>query len=199
MTKAVKARRYIGLVLICGALSCFIWGRFRLAPKTSVEIPIRVTDDTKLELPFFVAADGAYYVELRYPRSASTRFWKDFHGLSGTALLSSEGVVMSRILLPVDRAKHDAAFIAVILFPSILQKGKRYTLSLFIDHVPPNLQNNAALVVEADPHSYAIVTAVRWVGVLLALVGVWCAVPFRRLYLSVVRRSGEGGVGWGRV
>ncbi len=177
--KRMKPPTVIGILLVVASAYCWYWlhsrGAFNQNP---IEIPIHVTEDAPATVSFVGTERGDHYVELEYPADASNDVRHDLERITGNASLSSHGVVLAQVVLPVKHGTYANGRHAIILFTVPTKPRDEYQLSLNLAQIPAGLLTPQGHVkVEADPHYNLIFPQIEVLSVLLIVLALFCFLP----------------------
>jgi hypothetical protein len=182
MPWSVKIRSIAAAFLFAGVLYIWYWayGHGGFSSK-GVEIPIEIVQGRSVNVRFSVPEAGDHYVMIAYPKGEVDPRGKALEAITGKAILSLGGTLLTETELPVDHQTSTRDYDAMVLFTLPTEPYKQYTLSLQITRLPPALiAAHPAMRVELDGHYMFIVWQVELLGFLMVVAAILCGIPVVR-------------------
>ncbi|HZR78531.1 MAG TPA: hypothetical protein VFA58_04945 [Chthoniobacterales bacterium] len=172
--------------------SVYLWYRADVRRKqqpTDIEVPIRLSDGSALDIPLSIPPERACEARIQYPRPAARDIWKDLHELKGVATLTRKGKVLAQAAMPTHAISGYMDFAGTTLFRFHSGAGdQKYVLSLRLSYVPADLHNIEGKVkIQDDFFHYKDALGLTLLSRSLAVVIALSAIPL--VYFCVQKRK----------
>jgi len=185
----------VGIALAGSA--AYFWYRAGVVSRQAdinIDFPIQLTDGSALTIPLPIPARRACEAEIQYPKSASIDIPKALHELTGEALLTLDGTILAKSMMPTHTIASESNFTGTILFNFRSREEGYYLLSLRVDHVPAGLHNIEGRVkIENDFHHNKDLLGLTLLSRALGVVTVLSIIPLFYFWMRTERRKSEMG------